>query len=94
VRHQGGGHKRSYRCIDFVRPEGITSRIERIEYDPNRSARIALVKHLGQEWDGAVSHSVSERECFCMQSTLDKANLLIAKVATQRSVSAWFTSNP
>ncbi len=44
VRHQGGGHKRTYRIIDFRRnKDGIPATIERIEYDPNRSANIALV---------------------------------------------------
>ncbi|HXV76062.1 MAG TPA: 50S ribosomal protein L2 [Candidatus Polarisedimenticolaceae bacterium] len=44
VRHQGGGHKRRYRVIDFRRDKvGIPAKVERIEYDPNRSADIALV---------------------------------------------------
>ena len=44
VRHRGGGHKRSYRIIDFRRSkDGVVGRIERLEYDPNRSAHIALV---------------------------------------------------
>ena len=44
TRHQGGGHKQHYRVIDFKRDkEGIVGRVERIEYDPNRSAHIALV---------------------------------------------------
>lgn len=44
VRHQGGGHKRHYRVIDFLRDKaGVIARVERIEYDPNRSANIALV---------------------------------------------------
>ena len=44
TRHQGGGHKRLYRTIDFKRnKDDIQGRIERIEYDPNRSAHIALV---------------------------------------------------
>lgn len=44
VRHQGGGHKRRYRIIDFKRDKwNVPGRIESIEYDPNRSARIALV---------------------------------------------------
>jgi len=44
VRHRGGGHKRMYRIIDFRRDkEGIPARVESIEYDPNRSARIALL---------------------------------------------------
>ena len=44
VRHRGGGHKRRYRLIDFRRDKhGVPGRIASIEYDPNRSARIALV---------------------------------------------------
>ncbi len=44
TRHRGGGHKRRYRVIDFRRDNhGIRGRIESVEYDPNRSARIALV---------------------------------------------------
>lgn len=44
VRHQGGGHKRRYRIIDFRRDKwDIAGRVETIEYDPNRSARIALI---------------------------------------------------
>jgi large subunit ribosomal protein L2 len=45
-RHRGGGHKRNYRIIDFKRNKiGMSAVIETIEYDPNRSARIALVKY-------------------------------------------------
>ena len=44
VRHIGGGHKQHYRIIDFKRnKDGIPAKVERIEYDPNRSANIALV---------------------------------------------------
>jgi len=44
VRHRGGGHKRRYRLIDFKRDKfGVPGRVDSIEYDPNRSARIALV---------------------------------------------------
>lgn len=44
VRHQGGGHKQHYRIIDFKRDkDGIVGRIERLEYDPNRTSYIALV---------------------------------------------------
>ncbi|NIO10570.1 MAG: 50S ribosomal protein L2 [Deltaproteobacteria bacterium] len=43
-RHRGGGHKRLYRMIDFKRNKfGVPARVEAIEYDPNRSARIALL---------------------------------------------------
>ena len=44
TRHKGGGHKQKYRMVDFRRDkDGILGRVERIEYDPNRSAHIALV---------------------------------------------------
>ena len=44
VRHRGGGHKRRYRIIDFRRDKfGVEGKVEAIEYDPNRSARIALI---------------------------------------------------
>jgi len=50
VRHRGGGHKRHYRLIDFVRnKDGIPAKVERIEYDPNRSAHIALVLYADGE---------------------------------------------
>jgi large subunit ribosomal protein L2 len=47
VRHRGGGHKRRYRVIDFKRDKfGVPGRVTSIEYDPNRSARIALVTYV------------------------------------------------
>ncbi|MDR2015389.1 MAG: 50S ribosomal protein L2 [Azoarcus sp.] len=50
VRHQGGGHKVHYRVIDFRRnKDGIPARVERIEYDPNRSANIALLCYIDGE---------------------------------------------
>jgi large subunit ribosomal protein L2 len=50
VRHQGGGHKRMYRLIDFKRNKhGIPARVDSIEYDPNRSARIALLVYADGE---------------------------------------------
>ncbi|HEY8240406.1 MAG TPA: 50S ribosomal protein L2, partial [Kiritimatiellia bacterium] len=46
VRHQGGGHKRFYRIIDFKRDKlNIPAKVAAIEYDPNRSARIALLHY-------------------------------------------------
>lgn len=50
VRHQGGGHKQHYRIVDFKRnKDDITAKVERIEYDPNRSANIALVLYADGE---------------------------------------------
>ena len=53
TRHQGGGHKRKYRKIDFKRrKDGIPAKVASIEYDPNRSARIALLNYA----DGAKAY--------------------------------------
>lgn len=53
ARHRGGGHKRMYRVIDFKRlRDGIPARVKSIEYDPNRSARIALLHYV----DGVKSY--------------------------------------
>ncbi|GAA4514542.1 50S ribosomal protein L2 [Brevibacterium yomogidense] len=51
TRHQGGGHKRQYRVVDFRRydKDGVEARVAHIEYDPNRTARIALLHYV----DGA-----------------------------------------
>src|SRR2546423_5944123 len=52
-RHQGGGHKRRYRVIDFKRlKDGVPAKVAAIEYDPNRSARIALLHYA----DGAKAY--------------------------------------
>src|SRR3954465_11610366 len=53
TRHQGGGPKRRYRIIDFKRTkEGVPAKVAAIEYDPNRSARIALLHYA----DGAKAY--------------------------------------
>ena len=53
TRHQGGGHKRKYRIIDFKRKkDGVPAKVATIEYDPNRSARIALLHYA----DGAKTY--------------------------------------
>jgi large subunit ribosomal protein L2 len=50
TRHQGGGHKHHYRIVDFKRTkDGIPAKIERIEYDPNRSAHLALLLYADGE---------------------------------------------
>ncbi|PKL95596.1 MAG: 50S ribosomal protein L2 [Gammaproteobacteria bacterium HGW-Gammaproteobacteria-8] len=59
TRHQGGGHKQRYRVIDFKRDkDGIRGSVERIEYDPNRSAHIALIKYA----DGERRYILAPRE--------------------------------
>ncbi len=53
TRHQGGGHKRRFRTIDFKRTkDGVPAKVAAIEYDPNRSARIALLHYA----DGAKAY--------------------------------------
>jgi large subunit ribosomal protein L2 len=50
VRHRGGGHKKLYRIIDFKRNKvGVPGRVAAVEYDPNRSARIALINYVDGE---------------------------------------------
>ena len=50
VRHRGGGHKRQYRVIDFKRnKDGVPGKVATVEYDPNRSANIALIHYLDGE---------------------------------------------
>jgi large subunit ribosomal protein L2 len=50
TRHKGGGHKQHYRIVDFKRnKDGVPGVVERIEYDPNRTAHIALIKYLDGE---------------------------------------------
>ncbi len=51
-RHRGGGHKQRYRLVDFKRRKTGTATVERVEYDPNRSAFLALLKYQ----DGALSY--------------------------------------
>ena len=50
MRRRGGGHKRNYRIVDFKRDkDGIKGKVERIEYDPNRSAHVALILYADGE---------------------------------------------
>ncbi|MCL5677437.1 MAG: 50S ribosomal protein L2, partial [Firmicutes bacterium] len=50
TRHQGGGHKRRYRLIDFKRDkDGVPGKVVSVEYDPNRTARIALLHYADGE---------------------------------------------
>jgi len=51
VRHRGGGHKRRLRIIDYKRDKaGVLGEVDSIEYDPNRSSRIALIKYRDGDW--------------------------------------------
>ena len=58
TRHHGGGHKRRYRVIDFKRnKDGVPAKVATIEYDPNRSARIALLHYV----DGAKAYILAPK---------------------------------
>ena len=59
VRHQGGGHKRQYRIIDFKRnKDNVPAKVATIEYDPNRSANIALLHYV----DGEKRYIIAPKE--------------------------------
>ena len=56
VRHRGGGHKRKYRIIDFKRSKiGIDGIVDSIQYDPNRSSNLALIKYKDGDWSYILS---------------------------------------
>jgi large subunit ribosomal protein L2 len=56
IRHQGGGHKRRYRLVDFIRHKiEVPAKVVAIEYDPNRTARIALISYA----DGAKAYIIA-----------------------------------
>ncbi len=58
MRHHGGGHRQQYRIVDFKRnKDGIQAKVERIEYDPNRSAHIALICYQ----DGSRSYIIASK---------------------------------
>ena len=68
TRHQGGGHKRRYRIIDFKRNKvGIPAKVAAIEYDPNRSARIALLVYA----DGEKRYIIAPNEVRVGQTVLN-----------------------
>ena len=66
IRHRGGGHKRLYRDIDFRRnKDGIPAKVHSIEYDPNRTAHIALLHYADGEAivDQALTEGWTVKEC-------------------------------
>ena len=66
TRHQGGGHKRRYRVIDFKRDkDGVPAKVAAIEYDPNRSARIALLHYA----DGFKAYILAPAGCGSARSS-------------------------
>ena len=70
VRHRGGGHKRRYRIIDFKRnKDGVAATVQSIEYDPNRSAYIALLEYADNNQESIVDCEV------CCRPIVVKARL-------------------
>lgn len=71
TRHIGGGHKQHYRLVDFVRSkDGISGRVERMEYDPNRSAHLALILYM----DGERRYIVATKEMEIGQQIISGVN--------------------
>ncbi len=71
TRHRGGGHKRRYRTVDFKRDkDGIPARVERVEYDPNRSAHLALLLYV----DGERRYVIAPRGVTAGADLLSGAN--------------------
>ncbi|MDR2526743.1 MAG: 50S ribosomal protein L2 [Rickettsiales bacterium] len=76
VRRRGGGHKQAYRVIDFKRNKfDIEANVERIEYDPNRTAFIALIKYK----DGIYSYIIAPNKLSAGDKVLSSKNLLDIK---------------
>ena len=70
-RHRGGGHKRSYRMIDFKRNKfDMEATVERIEYDPNRSSHIALIKYE----DGTLAYILAPQRLAAGDKIISSAN--------------------
>ena len=75
TRHKGGGHKRRYRAIDFKRTkDGIKAAVERLEYDPNRSAHIALIRYA----DGERAYIIAPRGLKAGDTVMSGAEAPIA----------------
>ena len=74
VRHRGGGSKQRYRIIDFKRnKDGIQAKVERIEYDPNRTAHIALLLYVDGERRYIIAPKWCERRQPCSCQVLSQA---------------------
>jgi large subunit ribosomal protein L2 len=75
TRHKGGGHKRRYRMVDFKRTkDGIKAAVERLEYDPNRTAHIALIRYA----DGERAYIIAPRGLKAGDSVMSGSEAPIA----------------
>ena len=92
VRHRGGGVKRKYRLVDFKRvKDGITAVVSSIEYDPNRSANIALINYK----DGTKAYILAPKELkvgdivedeYCQYEILAVDNMRVTRVKIQKKL--------
>lgn len=84
VRHQGGGHKQSFRVIDFKRDKyDIEAVVERIEYDPNRTAFIALLKYS----DGIYSYILAPHKLAVGEKVISSRELIDIKIGNAMPLS-------
>jgi len=88
VRHRGGGHKQAYRIIDFRRDKiGIVGRVASIEYDPNRSTRIALVVYADGEKRYILAPLGLKGEIrSCLGRTRNRKSAMLCRFGIFRSV--------
>ncbi|NLL53345.1 MAG: 50S ribosomal protein L2 [Peptococcaceae bacterium] len=85
VRHRGGGHKRRYRIIDFKRnKDGVVARVASIEYDPNRSANIALLNYI----DGSKAYIIAPHGLKVGQEVLsgEQADIIVGNSLKLRNI--------
>ena len=84
VRHQGNGHKQKYRLVDFLRDkDGIPGKVERIEYDPNRTAHLALVLYK----DGERRYIIAAKGLTAGDTVISGAEAPIKVQAVERRLS-------
>ena len=84
VRHKSGGHKKSYRIIDFKRNKfDVEAVVERIEYDPNRTAFIALIKYV----DGVYSYIIAPHKLKVGDKVLSSKQLIDMKIGNSMPLS-------
>ncbi len=84
VRHKSAGHKKSYRVIDFKRDkEDIVAKVERIEYDPNRTSFIALLKYS----DGVYSYIIAPHKLVVGDKVMSSKKLIDVKIGNAMPLS-------
>ena len=89
IRHKGGGHKQHYRIVDFKRnKDGIPAKVERLEYDPNRSANIALLLYADGERRYIIApRGVAVPPCSCWRAKASSRSCACARARSARCTS-------